>query len=76
MEEKNLKLNYKNTLFIGCAFFSILMLWQVYNHYCPLFLDYLLREHTTLNLDGNERLYIIGIIMAADNLFAVFMLPL
>ena len=76
MEEKNLKLNYKNTLFIGCAFFSILMLWQVYNHYCPLFLDYLLREHTSLELDGNERLYIIGIIMAADNLFAVFMLPL
>ena len=51
------------------------MLWQVYNHYCPLFLDYLLREHTNLS-DGNERLYIIGIIMACDNLLAVFMLPL
>lgn len=74
--ENSLKFNYKNTLYIGCAFFSILMLWQVYNHYCPLFLDYLLREHTNLNLVDNERLYIIGIIMASDNLFAIFMLPL
>lgn len=74
--ENNLKFNYKNTLYIGCAFFSILMLWQVYNHYCPLFLDYLLREHTNLNLVDNERLYIIGIIMASDNLFAIFMLPI
>lgn len=73
---KNLKISYRNTLFIGCAFFSILMLWQVYNHYCPLFLDYLLREHTKLNLVANERLYIIGIIMAADNFFAIFMLPI
>lgn len=75
-QNKNLKLNYRNTLYIGCAFFSILMLWQVYNHYCPLFLDYLLREHTNLKLVDNERLYIIGIIMAADNLFAIFMLPI
>ena len=41
---KTLKLNTKNTLYIGCAFFSILMLWQMYNNYCPLFLDYLLRK--------------------------------
>lgn len=75
-KEKSMKLNYKNTLYIGCAFFSILMLWQVYNHYCPLFLDYLLREHTNLKLVDNERLYIIGIIMASDNLFAIFMLPI
>lgn len=75
-QNKNLKFNYRNTLYIGCAFFSILMLWQVYNHYCPLFLDYLLREHTNLKLVDNERLYIIGIIMAADNLFAIFMLPI
>lgn len=75
-KSQNLKFNYRNTLYIGCAFFSILMLWQVYNHYCPLFLDYLLREHTNLKLVDNERLYIIGIIMAADNLFAIFMLPI
>lgn len=29
---KTLKLNTKNTLYIGCAFFSILMLWQMYNN--------------------------------------------
>ncbi len=75
-KSNNLKFNYRNTLYIGCAFFAILMLWQVYNHYCPLFLDYLLREHTNLKLVDNERLYIIGIIMAADNLFAIFMLPI
>lgn len=73
METKELKLNYKNTLFIGCAFFSILMIWQVYNHYAPLFLGDLLKN--TLE-NEKERLYIIGIIMAADNFFALFMLPI
>jgi MFS family permease len=73
METKELKLNYKNTLFIGCAFFSILMIWQVYNHYAPLFLGELLKN--TLE-NEKERLYIIGIIMAADNFFALFMLPI
>lgn len=75
-QNKSLKFNYRNTLYIGCAFFSILMVWQVYNHYCPLFLDYLLRSNTKLALVDNERLYIIGIIMAADNLLAIFMLPI
>ena len=40
--EKQLKLNYKRTLIIGFAFFSILMVWQAYNFYCPLFLNTLL----------------------------------
>ena len=40
--EKNLKLNYKRTLIIGFAFFSILMVWQGYNAYCPLYLKTLL----------------------------------
>lgn len=68
---KKLKLNMKNTLYIGCAFFSILMLWQMYNHYCPLFLDYLLRK--TIG-ESNELL--IGLIMAGDNALAIFMIPL
>lgn len=69
--QRKLKLNIKNTLFIGCAFFAILMLWQMYNNYCPLFLDYLLR---TKYGESNE--FLIGIIMASDNAFAIFMLPL
>lgn len=67
MEKKQLKLNYKRTFYMGFAFFAILMLWQMYNYYCPLFLEDLL---------GKDKTYLIGIIMAADNMFAVFMLPL
>ena len=36
--ENNLKLNVKRTMFIGLAFFTILMLWQVYNYYAPPYL--------------------------------------
>lgn len=64
-------LNKKRTFYIGFAFFSILMLWQMYNHYCPLFLDYLLRKTT-----GSSDEFLIGLIMAGDNLLAIFMLPL
>lgn len=68
---RTLKLNTKNTFYIGFAFFSILMLWQMYNHYCPLFLDYLLRTKA-----GESNEFFIGLIMAGDNLLAIFMLPL
>ena len=33
--DKKLQLNKKNTILIGLAFFAILMLWQIYNTYCP-----------------------------------------
>ena len=65
--EENFKLNYKRTFYMGFAFFSILMLWQMYNYYCPIFLKTLL---------GDNKDYIIGIIMAADNILAIWMLPL
>ncbi len=67
MEKKELKLNYKRTINISFAFFSILMLWQVYNTYCPLFLKELL---------GDNKEYLIGTIMALDNVVALFLLPL
>lgn len=66
-----LKLNTKRTLFIGFSFFTILMLWQVYNYYCPLFLKELF-----LNNYGNENNYLIGLIMAMDNILALIMLPI
>lgn len=72
--EQPLKLNYKRTLYIGFAFFSILMLWQIYNHYCPLFLKVLLQDFLGTNTSYSA--FIIGIIMAMDNLLAIFMLPL
>ena len=72
--ERELKLNTKRTTFIGLAFFTILMLWQVYNYYAPLFLEDLL----IAKFGGNpeEYAYIIGAIMACDNLFGLFMLPI
>ena len=33
-----MKLNYKRTFLIGFAFFGILLLWQVYDSWCPTFL--------------------------------------
>lgn len=71
--EKTLKLDLKRTFYIGFAFFAILMVWQIYNHYAPLFLDQMLKANLQ---DETQRWYIIGIIMAMDNFFALFMLPL
>lgn len=71
----NLKLNYKRTMIIGFAFFSILMVWQAYNFYCPLYLKTLLNSF----LDDDKLKYtefIIGTIMALDNVLALIMLPI
>lgn len=77
MEQKSLKLNYKRTFIVGLAFFTILMMWQVYNNYFPLFLKELLISHYgPKGVNGAGYDYIIGIIMAIDNLLALFMLPL
>lgn len=61
-----MKLNYKRTFFIGLAFMSICAFWQMYDGIIPLILKdtFLLGEGVT------------GIIMAADNILAMFMLPL
>ena len=59
------KLDIKRTMYIGCAFFTIMLLWQVYNYTTPLFLDEMQISDTWK-----------GVIMASDNLFALFMLPL
>lgn len=63
MEDK-IKLNYKRTFFIGCAFFTIMLLWQVYSFMCQLFLEQM----------GIKDTYK-GLIMAGDNIFALIMLP-
>lgn len=64
MEEK-FKFNYKRTFYIGCAFFTIMLLWQVYNYMCPLFLE-------EMGISDTYK----GLIMAADNIFALVMLPI
>jgi maltose/moltooligosaccharide transporter len=87
-----LKLNYKRTFTIGFAFFGILLLWQIYNLTCPTFLTQLFDtalypEVTDWNAlkASNPDLYtsyvlnvqyIVGIIMAMDNIAALIMLPI
>ncbi|MBE6729287.1 MAG: SLC45 family MFS transporter [Ruminococcaceae bacterium] len=61
-----MKLNYKRTILIGFAFMSILAFWQFYDQVVPYILEF------TFKLNTFET----NIIMAADNILAVFMLPL
>ena len=68
-----LKLNTRRTFLIGFAFFGILMLWQVYLIYVPLYLEDLLISRFGGNPE--EWSYIIGLIMSLDNLFALVLIP-
>ena len=61
-----LKLNYKQTFFVGLAFMSISAFWQMYDNIIPLILKY------TFSIDDT----LIGVVMAMDNVLALFMLPL
>jgi len=73
--ETPLKLNYKRTIIIGFAFFGILLLWQVYDSWCPTFLSELFKE--ALGAESTEEVqYLVGIMMALDNLAALIMLPI
>lgn len=60
-----MKLNYKRTFFIGLAFLSICAFWQLYDNIVPLILS----EHFNLNETWT------GVIMALDNVIALFLLP-
>lgn len=73
--EQSFKLNYKRTFIIGFAFFGILLLWQVYDSWCPTFLTELLKE--SLHAEKTEDVqYLVGVIMALDNIAALIMLPI
>lgn len=61
-----MKLNYKRTFFIGFAFLAISAFWQMYDNIIPLILQ------NTFHLSES----VIGVIMAVDNVLAVFLLPL
>ena len=60
-----LKLNNKRTILVGLAFLSICAFWQMYDNLVPL----ILRE--TFHMDES----LTGMIMAADNILALFLLP-
>ena len=61
-----MKLNYKRTIFVGFAFFLICTFWQAYDTIIPK----ILTDKFGMSQANS------GIIMALDNVLALFMLPL
>ena len=61
-----MKLNVKKTVQVGFAFLSICAFWQMYNAIIPIILTYTFHMNETIS----------GAIMAADNVLALFLLPL
>ena len=61
-----MKLNYKRTILVGFAFFLISAFWQAYDASIAL---------TLTNKFGMSQTWS-GVIMALDNILALFMLPL
>jgi len=61
-----MKLNYKRTILVGFAFFLINVFWQAYDNIIPKILT---------DKFGLSQLWS-GIIMALDNVLAVFLLPI
>ena len=61
-----MKLNNKRTILVGLAFLSICAFWQMYDNIVPLILTKTFHMNETLS----------GAIMAADNVLALFLLPL
>ena len=61
-----MKLNYKRTLYVGFAFLLICAFWQAYDNIIPIILTNKFGMSQTLS----------GIIMALDNVLALFLLPL
>lgn len=60
-----MKFNYRRTFFIGLAFMSICAFWQLFDGLVPLMLQNTFKLGETVT----------GIIMALDNILALFMLP-
>ena len=61
-----MKLNTKRTVLVGFAFLSICAFWQMYDNLIPKILT------ETFHMGES----VSGIIMAADNILALFLLPL
>ncbi|MDD4291305.1 MAG: MFS transporter [Clostridia bacterium] len=64
--QAQMKLNYKKTIYVGFAFFLICAFWQAYEALVPIML---------INKFGLNQTWS-GVIMALDNILALFMLPL
>ncbi|MCR3905985.1 MAG: MFS transporter [Tenericutes bacterium] len=61
-----MKLNYRNTFYVGLIFFIIALFWQTYD---------MLIARTLIDKYGLNQTWS-GIVMAADNIMAVILLPL
>ena len=61
-----MKLNYKRTVFVGFAFFLICLFWQAYDTIIPKILTDRFGLPQAIS----------GVIMALDNILALFMLPI
>lgn len=61
-----MKLNYKRTVLVGFAFLSICAFWQLYDNVIPLILK------NTFHISDS----VAGVVMALDNVLALFLLPL
>lgn len=61
-----MKLNYKRTVLVGFAFFLICLFWQVYDNIIPKILT---------DKFGLSQFWS-GVVMALDNILAIFLLPL
>ena len=61
-----MKLNNKRTILVGLAFLSICAFWQMHDNVIPLILTKTFHMNETYS----------GVIMAADNILALFLLPL
>ncbi|HIY98784.1 MAG TPA: MFS transporter [Firmicutes bacterium] len=64
--EDQMKLDFKRTLFVGFAFMGIMCFWEVYDYIMPLILQRI------FGMSYTEY----GVIMALDNMLAIFLLPL
>ena len=60
-----MKLNYKKTMLIGLGFFTVSIVWGLYNVAMPLYLK-------DLGLTGVA----VGSVMTIDNIFAIIFLPI
>lgn len=60
-----MKLNYRQTMLIGLGFFTVSIVWGIYNIAMPLYLK-------DLGLSGVA----VGSVMTIDNIFAVIFLPI
>ncbi len=60
-----MKLNYKQTMLIGLGFFTVSIVWGIYNIAMPIYLK-------DLGLPGVA----VGSVMTIDNIFAVIFLPI